>query len=231
MASFTYKDIYLNNYYSIAGIYENNGILKNVSRYLKDFYDGEKTIEDAEIKMQKEVLNNLINSKTGVQSYGFFFIDDTQKGVRPSQISKTDQMMNEVRDIDIKLGYADEFGYGLDKANLTKETFTSKLYDKIMKKSKATETIEILRNMEIPNDLDGYELFGKYRLLNESHKLPTSVNTNLFFRGNEAVCQINVYDSITGNSYFELYSKSLGKRTFDNFLELQEFYRVYNITT
>ncbi len=173
---------------------------------------------------------DLINSKTGVQSNGFFFIDDTQKGIRPSQISKTDQMMNEVRDIDIKLGYADEFGYGLDKASLTKETFKSKLYDKIMKKSKATQTIEILRNMEIPNDLDGYDLFGKYELLNESHKLPTSVDTHLLFYGNEAVCQINVYDSITGNSYYELYSKSLGKRTFDNLPELLEFHRAYNIT-
>lgn len=64
MASFNYKDIYINKQYSIAGIYENNGILKNVNRYLKDFYDGEKTIEDSEIKMQKEVLSNLINKDT-----------------------------------------------------------------------------------------------------------------------------------------------------------------------
>lgn len=64
MASFKYKDVYLNNFYSVAGIYENNGVLKNVNRYLKDFYDGEKTIEDSEVKMQKEVLNNLIKSNT-----------------------------------------------------------------------------------------------------------------------------------------------------------------------
>ena len=37
----------------------NNGNLKEVNRYLKDFYDNEKTIEDCEIKMQKEVLKNL----------------------------------------------------------------------------------------------------------------------------------------------------------------------------
>ena len=66
MASFTYKEIYINKFYSIAGMYENNGILKNVNRYLKDFYDNEKTIEDSEIHMQKEVLNNLINSKTNL---------------------------------------------------------------------------------------------------------------------------------------------------------------------
>lgn len=64
MASFKYKDVYLNKFYSIAGKNENNGNLKNVNRYLKDFYDGEKTIEDSEIKMQKEVLSKLVNNNT-----------------------------------------------------------------------------------------------------------------------------------------------------------------------
>ena len=64
MASFKYKDVYLNRYYSVAGKYENNGILKGVDRYIDDFYDNEKTIEDCEIKMQKEVLTNLVNKKT-----------------------------------------------------------------------------------------------------------------------------------------------------------------------
>lgn len=66
MVSFNYKDIYINKFYSIAGMYENNGILKNVNRYLTDFYNNEKTIEDAEISLQKEVLNNLINTKTDI---------------------------------------------------------------------------------------------------------------------------------------------------------------------
>ena len=66
MASFKFKDVYINKFYSIAGKYENNGILTNVNRYLKDFYDGEKTIEDSEIKMQKEVLDNLITPKTEI---------------------------------------------------------------------------------------------------------------------------------------------------------------------
>lgn len=64
MASVKFKNVYINNSYSIAGMYENNGNLKNVNRYLKDFYDNENTIEDAEVKMQKEVLDNLINPKT-----------------------------------------------------------------------------------------------------------------------------------------------------------------------
>ena len=66
MASFKFKDIYINKFYSVAGKEENNGNLKNVNRYLKDYYDKEKTIEDCEIKMQKEVLKNLINNKTEI---------------------------------------------------------------------------------------------------------------------------------------------------------------------
>lgn len=63
MASFTYKNVYINKYYSVAGKYENNGNLKGVNRFLKDFYDEEKTIEDCEIKMQKEVLSNVVNKR------------------------------------------------------------------------------------------------------------------------------------------------------------------------
>ena len=35
MASFKYKNVYINKSYSIAGVYENNGMLNNVDRYLK----------------------------------------------------------------------------------------------------------------------------------------------------------------------------------------------------
>lgn len=64
MVSINYKDVYIKDFYSIAGTLENNGNLKNVNRYLRDYYDGEKTIEDCEIKLQKEVLKNLTNNNT-----------------------------------------------------------------------------------------------------------------------------------------------------------------------
>ena len=64
MVSINYKDVYIKDFYSIAGTLENNGNLKNVNRYLIDYYDGEKTIEDCEIKLQKEVLKNLTNNNT-----------------------------------------------------------------------------------------------------------------------------------------------------------------------
>ena len=60
MASFSFKNVFINNFYSIAGINENNGNLKNVNLYLKDYLFEEKTFENAEIKMQKIVINNLI---------------------------------------------------------------------------------------------------------------------------------------------------------------------------
>ena len=64
MASFKYKNVYIDKWYSIAGKYENNGKLIGVNRYLEDFYDGEKHFEESEIKMQKEVLNNIVSSNT-----------------------------------------------------------------------------------------------------------------------------------------------------------------------
>ena len=64
MASFKFKNVFINNTYSIAGTNENNGNLKNVNIYINDYLYGEKTFEDAEIKMQKIALNNLINTNT-----------------------------------------------------------------------------------------------------------------------------------------------------------------------
>ena len=64
MVSFNFKNVFINDFYSIAGSREKNGNLKNVNVYLNDYLFGEKTFEDAEIKMQALVLNNLINQNT-----------------------------------------------------------------------------------------------------------------------------------------------------------------------
>ena len=60
MASLDFKDVYINNSYSIAGTNETNGNLKNINATINDYLYGEKTFEDAEVKMQKITLNNLI---------------------------------------------------------------------------------------------------------------------------------------------------------------------------
>lgn len=63
---FNFKDIYLNDYFTIVGPLEKEYDLKNCNIYLEDYYYGEKTTEAAEVKMQKTVLNNLINEKTEI---------------------------------------------------------------------------------------------------------------------------------------------------------------------
>lgn len=61
MITLKYNNVYLNDWFSVAGEEEREGLIKNVDLYIKDFYYGEKTLEDAEVKMQKTVLNNLIS--------------------------------------------------------------------------------------------------------------------------------------------------------------------------
>ncbi|MDD2504877.1 MAG: hypothetical protein PHF21_01225 [Bacilli bacterium] len=61
---FEFKDIYLNEYFTIAGPLEKEYGVKNCDIYLDDYYFGEKSTENAEIKMQRTVLNNLITSNT-----------------------------------------------------------------------------------------------------------------------------------------------------------------------
>lgn len=59
MVSIKYNDVYIKDWFSIAGPDELAGNIKNINLFIKDFYYGEKTFEAAEIKMQKTVLNNL----------------------------------------------------------------------------------------------------------------------------------------------------------------------------
>ena len=59
MVTIKYNNVYINNWFSVCGEDEANGNIKNVNMVLKDLYYGEKTLEEAEIKMQKTVLNNL----------------------------------------------------------------------------------------------------------------------------------------------------------------------------
>ncbi|MFI3260940.1 MAG: stage V sporulation protein AD [bacterium] len=60
MSSYIFKNVYIKDYYTIAGPMEKDGKIKNFNEYLDDFYFGEKTFEQAEVKMQKNVVKNLI---------------------------------------------------------------------------------------------------------------------------------------------------------------------------
>lgn len=61
MSSFCFKDVYLKDYYSIAGKLEKEGSIKNYDLVISDYYFGEKTFEKAEEKMQRTVLNYLLH--------------------------------------------------------------------------------------------------------------------------------------------------------------------------
>lgn len=62
MASKKFNNVYIKDNYSIVGPLERDGMLKNYDFVMDDYYYGEKTFEQAEIKMQRVVLDNLLNT-------------------------------------------------------------------------------------------------------------------------------------------------------------------------
>ena len=61
MASKKFNNVYIKDNFSIVGPLERDGLLKIYDLVMDDYYYGEKTFEQAEIKMQKIVLDNLLN--------------------------------------------------------------------------------------------------------------------------------------------------------------------------
>jgi len=62
-----FKDVYLNDFFTLIGPLEKETDLKNINFHMNDYYFGEKSIEKAEVKMQKMVLDSLIkDSKPGL---------------------------------------------------------------------------------------------------------------------------------------------------------------------
>lgn len=68
MASKKFNSIYIKNSFSLAGPVEKNGCIKDYDIVLDDYYYNEKTFEQAEIKMQKVVIDNLLNQSRLVNS-------------------------------------------------------------------------------------------------------------------------------------------------------------------
>ena len=61
MASKKFSNVYIKDNFSIVGPLERDGLLKTYDLVMEDYYYGESTFEQAEIKMQRIVLNNLLN--------------------------------------------------------------------------------------------------------------------------------------------------------------------------
>ncbi len=60
MASKKVNNVYISNYFSIAGPMEKRGTIKDYDLVMDDYYYNEKTFEQAEIKMQKTVIDNIL---------------------------------------------------------------------------------------------------------------------------------------------------------------------------
>ncbi len=60
MASLKFNNVYIKDFYSIAGPLEKDGQIRKFDATLDDYYFGEKTFEQAEIKMQQTVIDNLL---------------------------------------------------------------------------------------------------------------------------------------------------------------------------
>ena len=68
MASLKFNNIYINDYYTIAGPMEKEGQIKNYDETIDNYYYNEKTFEDAEIKMQRKVIDNLLYKNDFIES-------------------------------------------------------------------------------------------------------------------------------------------------------------------
>lgn len=62
MVSIKYNNVYIKDYYYLVGMDEYQGKIKSYDNHMNDYYYNEKTFEKAEIKMQKVVLDNLLNN-------------------------------------------------------------------------------------------------------------------------------------------------------------------------
>lgn len=64
MASFKYDNVYINSFYTISGPLESNSKLLKHDVKMKDYYYNQKTFEDANIKMQRDVINKVLDQNT-----------------------------------------------------------------------------------------------------------------------------------------------------------------------
>lgn len=60
MSSFIFKNAYIKDYYTVVGPLESDGKISGYDECFKDYYFEEKTFEKAEIKIQKNVINGLL---------------------------------------------------------------------------------------------------------------------------------------------------------------------------
>ena len=88
-----YKNVYIKNTSTIAGIYEQNGPLKDYfdKYFTKDLYYGEKSWEKAEIKLLKDSINLLLDKeKLSPKDIGILISGDLQNQIAASDYAAKD---------------------------------------------------------------------------------------------------------------------------------------------
>ena len=60
MASLKFNNVYIKDSFTIAGPLESEGQIRKFDLMMDDYYYGEKSFIDAEVKMQKTVIDNLL---------------------------------------------------------------------------------------------------------------------------------------------------------------------------
>ena len=88
MASTKYKNVYLTDYVTLVGPLERESHLKKFDFVMDDYYYGEKTFEQAEIKMQK-------NSNMTMNSVQIKGVDDTIRITKAQLAENTTLVVNE----------------------------------------------------------------------------------------------------------------------------------------
>lgn len=91
MASFKYNNVYINDFYSIAGPVEKAGKIKNYDETIDDYYWQEKNFENCEVKMQKRVMDSILKRNKLSES----LVDLVVGGDLLNQISSTSYNIKE----------------------------------------------------------------------------------------------------------------------------------------
>lgn len=68
MASLKFNNVYINDYLTLSGPMESDSKIKKVDLKMNDYYFGEKTFEQAEIKMQRMVLEYILGKNKLMKS-------------------------------------------------------------------------------------------------------------------------------------------------------------------
>lgn len=185
--------------------------------------DGKTIVADATDVIDGKV--DLVNSKIGSQTNGFFTIDDTQIGQRPKEIIKTQEQIDQITEIDKQLGYADKNGYRIDKMSDANKMFKSNIFEKFKKTSQYKKSLELL---EIPEGIDGYEAYGYFLQLQKTNK---DIRTQILFmkKGDEIepLCYTSYINS--DPPIYQIYGKTMSKVTFTNLQDVNEYINTLDI--